>query len=217
MKPYVFSLIRGMLLGLFVSLSIGGAIVAHGAYEANARLKETASIRQAPSNVNLPAGRPVIGQAAIEFAMRAFAIKMDSDSITGPFYDSSLEDRGMTLRRGLASPAVVMIGREAFASWGLLGSTLAHEIEVHCRQNFLAIHLQNLAGFDGTGAAEREAYRYELVNAERFGLGHYDRELIRSTMTYFYPEQENNLARRFVPVRAWLDRMSASSGKKGAF
>jgi hypothetical protein len=206
----------GIATGVILSMATAGAIVAHGVSQADSRRQELADARRVMTDEITPSGTPLINQASIDLAAKVFGIQIPK-GVRGPYFDQKLEDRGLTLRRGLASDPVVLIGREAFSSWGMLGSTLAHEIEIHCRQNFLAIHLQNLAGFDGTGVAEREAYRYELLNAERFGLAQYDRELIRSTMSYFYPEQENNLARRFVPVRAWLDRLSASGGKVRSF
>lgn len=207
MKTSWTNLFRGITLGVLVSFATAGAIIAHGLSQADSRAKELSGI-SAGTTIDLPAGAPTVTQSSIAVAVKSFGIRLPKN-INGPFFDPKLEDRGLTLRQGLASDPLVLIGREAFSSWGMLGSTLAHEIEVHCRQNFLAIHLQNLAGFDGTGMAEREAYRYELANAERFGLASYDRELIRSTMSYFYPEQESKFARRFVPMKAWLDRLSA--------
>lgn len=208
----ISGIFNGVATGLIISGLTAGAIVAYGMSQAESRRQELAEQKFVVDSSRLT-GVPAVNQSSIEIATKAFGIQMPK-AIRGPYFDQKLEDRGLTLRNGLASDPVVLIGREAFTSWAMLGSTLAHEIEIHCRQNFLAIHLQNLAGFDGTGTAEREAYRYELANAERFGLASYDRELIRSTMAYFYPEQENNLARRFVPVRALLDRLSAA-GRQG--
>jgi hypothetical protein len=101
----------------------------------------------------------------------------------------------------------VYIGRDAFENWSVLGSTLGHEIEIHCQQSFFMIHLFDLFGFDGTGEAERQAYLYELANAERFGLGQYDQNLILSTMSYFYPEitKGHGLVDN---VKGWLSRLA---------
>lgn len=216
MSSSIYTIFRGIILGLVVSFATAGAIIAHGNSQATARDKELSEMGSDYKAVSLPDSLPAVNQSSINYAIKAFDIRIPKN-IKGPFLDTKLEDRGLTLRRGLASDPIVLIGREAFSSWGMLGSTLAHEIEVHCRQNFLAIHLQNVAGFDGTGIAEREAYRYELANAERFGLASYDKELIRSTMSYFYPEQQTNFARRFVPVKAWLDRLSAAAGQNRNF
>jgi hypothetical protein len=82
---------------------------------------------------------------------------------------------------------VVLIGPAAFDSWALLGSTLAHEILVHCQQNFFLISVMDLLHLDGTGAAERQAYEYELSHAQQFGLSEDDQELVAATVAYYYP------------------------------
>jgi hypothetical protein len=186
-----------------------------GIKESQARANQLKSnfVTSAP---DLPVGEPELGQASINIALSAFGIEIPKN-VKGPFFSAKLEDRGLTLKRGVVSDSVVYIGPEAFSSWSLLGSTLAHEIEIHCRQNFLAIHFQNIAGFDGTGLAEREAYNYELHQADRFGLSDYERDLIKSTMVYFYPEQENRLVQQLAPIKFWLDRLSATSLGKPLF
>jgi hypothetical protein len=202
----------GVLTGIILSVGAAAGVVAFSLSESEVRAKELTELSQEAPDSQILEGRPLMSQASINLAMKNYGIKIPG-TIKGPFYDPKLEDRGLTIRRGVTSDPIVYVGPEAFSSWPLLGSTLAHEIEIHCRQNFLAIHFQNLAGFDGTTIAEREAYRYELANAQRFGLNQYDKDLIRTTMTYFYPEQENRLAQRFVPVRAWLDRLAANGFK----
>jgi hypothetical protein len=88
------------------------------------------------------------------------------------------------------SKTKVFVGPTAFSSWGMLGSTLAHEVEVHCRQNFPLIVLKDQLGLDGTVEAEREAYEYEIQNAGRFGLDHRDQNLIAATVEYYYPREK---------------------------
>jgi len=206
----------GICLGLFGLVSAAIFTVFHSLAEMKSRAEAQISSQHASAPLSLPVGRPEVGQRSIDIAMKLYAITIP-EHVKGPFYSQELEDRGLTMRRGIASDAVVYIGKEAFSSWALLGSTLAHEIEVHCRQNFLAIHFQNLSGFDGTGLAEREAYRYELAHADRFGLQQYDRELISSTVAFFYPEQENMYVQKFAPLKLWLDRLSANGFGKRAF
>jgi hypothetical protein len=83
----------------------------------------------------------------------------------------------------------------AFTSWGILGSTLAHEIEIHGNQSFLKIEFLNFLysyiqnnskfvssifpSFDimtyenmglGSYLAEKEAYSYEINSDKRFNL-----------------------------------------------
>lgn len=199
----------GSLLGASLLVFIASVIVTAGIHETRVRAKELIAVGPIASP-ELPSFDPHPSQDAINYAMNLFAIEIP-ENVRGPFFTPKLADRGLTMRRGVLSDAIVYIGPEAFSSWALLGSTLAHEIEIHGRQNFLAIHFQNLSGFDGTGIAEREAYSYELFHADRFGLSSYERDLIRSTMTYFYPEQENLLVQKFAPIRFWVDRMSATS------
>lgn len=210
-----FSLRRifvGIFVGVVLLTFIAAGVVLIEFYQSEARAQELQNdsfVRPAP----LPDGTPVVGQEAIKLAMNIFGIQTPRN-VKGPFFSARLEDRGLTVKKGAVGDAVVYIGPEAFSSWALLGSTLAHEIEVHCRQNFLAIHFKNLSGFDGTGAAEREAYMYELMSAERFGLDSYERELISSTMMYFYPKHENRFVKKLAPIRFWLDRLSAAGGAR---
>ncbi|MEI6832908.1 MAG: hypothetical protein WCL28_02860 [bacterium] len=198
----------GSLLGSLLLVLIAVGIVSIGVKESQARANQLKN-NVTDAVAELPYGDPEIGQAAINTALNAFGIQIPKN-VKGPFFSEKLEDRGLTLKRGVMADSIVYIGPEAFSSWSLLGSTLAHEIEIHCRQNFLAIHFQNISGFDGTGIAEREAYSYELHQAERFGLSEYERDLIRSTMAYFYPERENRLAQKLAPIKFWVDRLSAT-------
>ena len=166
--PRVF---LGIFIGLFLLASFGATVVFYGVKEAEVRAAEMspAVLRFKPVQL---AGEPSPSQSDLNQALEAFNIRIPKN-VKGPFFSSKLEDRGLTIRKGVMSDAIVYVGADAFSSWALLGSTLAHEIEVHCRQNFLAIHFQNISGFDGTGYAEREAYGYELAHAERFGLTTY--------------------------------------------
>ena len=208
-------ILLGSLLGSMILVLVAAGVISLGVKESQARANQLKHSEVRPS-ADVPYGDPQLGQDAINMAIDLFEIQIPKN-VKGPFFSSKLEDRGLTLRRGVLSDAIVYIGPEAFSSWSLLGSTLAHEIEIHCRQNFLAIHFQNLSGFDGTGMAEREAYNYELHQAERFGLSAYERDLIRSTMSYFYPEQENRLVQQLAPIRFWLDRLSAAGLGKPVF
>lgn len=202
-------LLGGVAAGVFISFGIAALVVAKGVSDSGERAREFAHTNETLSDIRVPDGIPALTQSSIKIALIAYDIKMPKN-IKGPFLDTKIQDRGLTIRHGVGSDPLVFIGPEAFTSWGLLGSTLAHEIEVHCRQNFLAIHLQNISGFDGTGMAEREAYRYELANSTRFGLAQYDQDLIRSTMSYFYPVQENRLVEQFYPVRSWMGKLAAN-------
>ena len=156
--------------------------------------------------VKAPEGRPPMNQDSVDLALVMYGIEVPT-SANPPLFDPELKDRGLTTRGAFMDKAQVTVGPSAFSSWGLLGSTLAHEIEVHCQQNFLAIYVMDAVGLDGTGAAERQAYIHELRGAKRFGLEGDDAELIADTMDYYYPEHSSS--NRFTMprvVRAWLAR-----------
>ena len=91
----------------------------------------------------------------------------------------------------VGAKSLLLNGPVAFESWALLGSTLAHEIEIHCEQSFLLIRLMDTVGFSGTLSAEREAYMHEISNRERFNLSEYEIANIRNTMNYFYPDEDD--------------------------
>ncbi|NDE15432.1 hypothetical protein EBZ80_10930 [bacterium] len=136
--------------------------------------------------VAIPEGHPVPGQEAIDHAMEIFKISRPDDA-ERPVFDPGLTDRGLTVKSSWLGKTQVYIGPSAFTSWGMLGSTLAHEVEVHCRQNFPVIFMRDQLGMNGTAEAEREAYRYEIQNAARFGLSGRDTKLIAATVEYYYP------------------------------
>lgn len=156
-------------------------------------------------------GRPTANQESIDSAMEIYAIKSPQNT-KWPLWDGELEDRGLTAGGLILSDRYVYIGPAAFTSWGMLGSTLAHEIEVHCNQSFLKIitldgiersylSARNLIGnfipaikpsvkevFErGTWRAERDAYQYELKSAKRFGLKEREVFSISHVMSMYYP------------------------------
>ncbi len=128
-------------------------------------------------NDHLP---PPASADAIEQALQTFAIDQPR-GVSAPIYDETLKDRGLTSWSPLAGDVSVSIGKSAFASWALLGSTLAHELEVHGRQNLLAISVKENLGIAARRQAEREAYIYEIEQARRFGLS--DREVANIAAT----------------------------------
>jgi hypothetical protein len=177
-------------------------VLAHAKRELDDRRGFERSARQVL--VTPPATPPPVTQSAIDLALQLYGIEVPA-SAEHPTLDLTLTDRGLTTRGALMEKALVTIGPAAFTSWSLLGSTLAHELEVHCRQNFLFIHVMDMVGLDGTGEAERQAYQHELRNARRFGLDVVDAELIADTMDYYYPDAVTGEAATH-RVRAWLAR-----------
>ncbi|RZA10253.1 MAG: hypothetical protein EOP10_35110 [Proteobacteria bacterium] len=133
-----------------------------------------------------PSSKPPMTQESINMAMEMFAIKVPKNA-NSPTLDMALEDRGLTTLNGWGQKLEVTVGPAAFTSWAVLGSTLAHEIEIHCNQNFALIRMKDMIGLDGTNGAEREAYMHELSNSDRFHLKDADQSSIRATMDYFYP------------------------------
>ncbi len=169
------------LLALVAPLSIAMSR-AHGEVEA----RKTFERRSARIKVVAPQTAPAISQDSVDLALVMFGIPVPPNA-EHPKLDRELRDRGLTARGAFMEKAQVTIGPSAFTSWGLLASTLAHELEVHCRQSFFLIYVMDLAGLDGTGEAERQAYVHELRNAKRFGLDRGDADLIADTMEYYYP------------------------------
>ena len=135
---------------------------------------------------NPPSSKPPMTQESIELAMQMFHIEVPQGA-SYPRLDPNLEDRGLTTMNGWGKDLDVTVGPAAFTSWALLGSTLAHELEVHCRQSFFLIRVKDMIGMKGTDEAEREAYLHELTNSERFHLKTTDQLNIRATMDYYYP------------------------------
>lgn len=188
---FVFGLLAFLLLSAF---SANQEIHARALFES-----ELAQIRVLP-----PEGSPEVSQESIDLAIAIYGIKIPN-SASKPKLDINLKDRGLTSRGAYVDKADVTIGPAAFMSWSLLASTLGHELEVHCQQNFLFVYLMDVMRLDGTGSAEREAYVYELRNAKRFGLEIADAEMIAETMEYYYPERTSDL--KILPgVKRWLAR-----------
>lgn len=150
-----------------------------------------------------PLTSPEPGQDNIDLALTLYGIKLPPNT-AHPKYDPNLRDRGLTTKGAFMEKTQVTIGPSAFASWALLASTLAHEIEIHCQQNFAVILLMDSFGYDGTGEAERQAYNHELAYAERFGLTNYEQKFILDTVSYYYPLAYGNNARS--QFSNWLAR-----------
>jgi hypothetical protein len=124
-----------------------------------------------PHKVKLPEEEPTPSQESIDLAMKTFSI--ETYNCEYPKYDPRLTTvRGVMIPSGsiLHLKRKVFIGPSAFESWGILGSTLAHELEVHCRQDLLLFNLKELLGMDGIREAEFEAYQHEIEQAHRFQL-----------------------------------------------
>lgn len=171
------------ILAGFSCLALMGAM-----FWANAGVKKAITKEQLTRSieVEVSATPPEISQTSIELAVIAYGFDL-SLSAAHPSFDSKLSDRGITEKLGYEQAKKVKVGPSAFDSWALLGSTLSHELEIHCQQNFFLISIADSLGLYGTDLAEREAYEWELKQGKRFGLISEEQKLIRATVEAYYP------------------------------
>jgi hypothetical protein len=165
-------------------------------------------------HVSPPATPPKVSQESIDLALMFYGIEVPKDA-DHPTLEQDLADRGVTIKPAYFGKTKVNIGPSAFASWALLGSTLAHELEIHCVQSFFAVWVLDLLGLRGTELAERRAYVFELENKNRFGLNLHERAMITETLDFYYPDElpavtdnryQQLVAVRKAQVNRWLAR-----------
>lgn len=211
--------------GLFGSVNAVREVHAHAAY-----LKAIAEVE-----VVAPEASPDFNQESVDIAMVMFSID-HPHTVDSPRYDPALEDRGLTTGGLILPHKTVTVGLTAFTSWAVSGSTLAHEIEIHVDQSFFKIvatdylmgwqmSARRLAGKsvpalkpsakesfenDGTWAAEREAYMYEIRNAKRFGLTNEELSSIWRVMDFYYPNRKNNSANSHLSASSQRNNASSS-------
>jgi hypothetical protein len=211
------------LLLLIVGLGTLGVVEAHR----EIRAFEAYSQAMNEVEISVPESAPELSQESVDLAMEIFAISKPA-TVDGPTLNETLEDRGLTTGGLILPHKEVTVGPTAFTSWAVLGSTLAHELEVHVAQSFFRIvatdyilnwsmSARRLAGKvipvlkpsakesfenDGTWKAEREAYMYEIRNAKRFGLTNEELNSIWRVMDYYYPARK---------TRSESSQLSASS------
>lgn len=170
---------------LFVCGILG--IVIYDAVNYDGKRQELLAQASSALSLELPKRAPIPSQKDIDLAMKIFSIRTHK-YVVGPTYNERLFDRGITQGYPDSPLRKVEIGPSAFSSWGMLGSTLAHEIEVHANQSFMKIMAQDAAmpGSPGTRHAEIEAYSHELKCKDRFGLSNTEVWLIKETLKEFY-------------------------------
>jgi hypothetical protein len=170
-----------------------------------------AQVQSIQVEMDLP--RPTPGQEATDLAMAVFSID-GGVHVNWPIFDASLSDRGLTSGGTFDFTRSILVGTPAFTSWGVLGSTLGHEIEIHGSQSFIAIiALDGLSQIQenaltllasnqektktrtstdhiswGTAQAERKAYLYEASSAKRYGLQPTEVDSILAVMDAYYPD-----------------------------
>jgi len=156
-------------------------------------------------------GVPEVSQTNIDRAMVLYSIKSKPWCKYPVLVDPIDGIMGYIGGHPLSSTRIIHITGYAFTSWGMLGAVLAHEIEVHCNQSFIKASILDAVDellsdlkrsqelprsamlvrvapvYYGTWLTEREAYSYQIENAERFGLTKQEVESIRSTRDFLYP------------------------------
>jgi hypothetical protein len=209
-------LLPSVLFGVF--LLVLGTVAALSGYEQMRSSSFRASLAGVPVQVSL--ANPKMNQESVDVAMATYSIKLPAFT-AWPYFNSDLADRGLTTGGTLDFRRSVLVGPSAFTSWGVLGSTLGHEIEIHCEQSFGAVLVldllssvqdrvaqifrspavnaallrqQNRELSWGTWRAERVAYAYELSSAGRFGLRSDEVDSIQNVMNYYYPVARGGVA-----------------------
>lgn len=178
-----------LLLVLLVSLHLQGSVLPWGKY----LLRERQAVKV---HVSLP--NPSISYKSIREAISLYSIDVRGTDIS---FNPTLSDRAI-IDLG-TTPYKVEVGPLAFRSWGVLGSTLAHETEIHARQSIIwglfanyisavvnwirGISLPEHLSLVGDTILEREAYLFEIHSGERFGLSQDEISATQDLVDYFYP------------------------------
>ena len=90
----------------------------------------------------------------------------------------------------------VQIGDLAFASAGWLGSTIAHEVEVHVNRQIAMGRHAPASDEEGASIEEIEAYDFEIANQARFGVQPDEEKLVhRRRMAFYLKLQSENRSR----------------------
>ena len=127
---------------------------------------------------------PLTSDESIQIALKQFKIEVP-ENVTVRYAGFKENVRGHTIENEKnGQNKTVLIYDLAFSSWAVLGSTLAHEIEVHVKQDFSYIRKKNAVFKNnyGQNRAEVEAYQYELDNSERFSLNNEEKENIENLL-----------------------------------
>ena len=140
------------------------------------------------------AGRPALlgrvarlKQAAIRRAVEVYGIDLRrvASGVQYSPHGNMREREGATILDADGTIRVV-IGDSAFRSAAWLGSTIAHEIEVHVdRQIARGVHYPP-SNEEGTLIQEVEAYDHELAGTDRFGLSQDEIRSLKQRRAGFY-------------------------------
>ena len=138
-----------------------------------------------PSQEPIKTLYPKVSQESINQAIKMYNIQVPSNT-AWPVIDFAEQNRGLATYKPNSSPftCLVTVGPSAFSSWGVLGSTLAHELEGHCSQNLFLIGLTETELL-----AEQEAYSIELSGVDRFKLTQQEVQMIQEILVVWYSDQ----------------------------
>lgn len=145
-------------------------------------------------------GVPQVSQESIDIAMENFEIQVPMLTLY-PKLDTDMDEEALGLAHvfPLIHTCIPTIGPGAFTSWGKLGAILAHEIEVHCNQNWWKAITDKIFNEDPKAMLEREAYTYMILDSKRFHLTTYEQASILYTMLSLYPVGDKNEQRQSTP------------------
>ena len=142
-------------------------------------------------------GVPPVSQASIIKAVNNFEIQIPMfsryPSLDMDMDKSALGEARFSVLLNMCAPT---IGPGAFTSWNMLGAILAHEVEVHCNQNWWKSYTDRIFGDDPTPMLEREAYIYTVLDRKRFHLTLEEQLDILAVMLYLYPVGDKNEQRQ---------------------
>ena len=150
--------------------------------------------------VEMVGGVPDFTSQDVDLALVAFGI-LDTRYDKKVGLDPTVHARGVAIHGSYGGDAEIKVGLAAFSSWGLLGSTLAHEIEIHVNQNPFVVWLEDLTMGTGTIRAERAAYNHEMLSRDRFGLADYTVSGIEMTRDEHYSFLDSNYPKSTLPYR----------------
>lgn len=138
-------------------------------------------------------GVPYVSQKSIDRAVHVYDIKVPLFTLH-PSLDIDMPEGILGQARSyiLIHLCIPTIGPGSFTSWGKLGAVIAHEVEVHCNQNWWRHAIDLFLGVDTMPQLEREAYMYMLLDSKRFNLTPQEREDIFITMLLLYPNGDEN-------------------------
>ncbi len=126
-------------------------------------------------------------QDAIDEAIKVYNI--DTSKTTSVKYDSSVSGEAVTTSDGKVS-----VGDDAFRDPAWLGSSVAHETEIHVSEQAKKGNWYN--GTQGTAIQEVEAYDHEIANGERFGTSEENmKDLKKRRKKYYDSLSSDNKAR----------------------